>query len=48
MESAFPHGRRARAGAVAAVLAVPNAMFVKNEYRLQRVAFDDILYIEGT
>ncbi|RPD49843.1 DNA-binding response regulator [Hymenobacter sediminis] len=25
----------------------PDAMFVKNEHRLQRVAFDDILYIEG-
>jgi DNA-binding LytR/AlgR family response regulator len=25
----------------------PEAMFVKNEHRLQRVAFDDILYIEG-
>ena len=24
-----------------------DAMFVKNEHRLQRVAFDDILYIEG-
>jgi DNA-binding LytR/AlgR family response regulator len=27
--------------------AAPAAMFVKNEHRLQRVAFDDILYIEG-
>ena len=27
--------------------AAPDAMFVKNEHRLQRVAFDDILYIEG-
>ncbi|GAA4377617.1 response regulator transcription factor [Hymenobacter koreensis] len=26
---------------------LPDAMFVKNEHRLQRVAFDDILYIEG-
>ncbi|MCA8831791.1 LytR/AlgR family response regulator transcription factor [Hymenobacter pini] len=25
----------------------PDAMFVKNDHRLQRVAFDDILYIEG-
>ncbi|MCI1188543.1 response regulator transcription factor [Hymenobacter sp. DH14] len=24
-----------------------DAMFVKNEHRLQRVAFDDILYVEG-
>ena len=24
-----------------------DAMVVKNEYRLQRVAFDDLLYIEG-
>ena len=27
--------------------AAPDAMFVKNEHRLQRVAFDDLLYIEG-
>ncbi|MCC3157926.1 LytTR family DNA-binding domain-containing protein [Hymenobacter sp. 15J16-1T3B] len=27
--------------------AAADAMFVKNEHRLQRVAFDDILYIEG-
>ncbi|KAA9325321.1 response regulator transcription factor [Hymenobacter busanensis] len=27
--------------------AAPDAMFVKNEHRLQRVAFDDILYVEG-
>jgi DNA-binding LytR/AlgR family response regulator len=27
--------------------AAPEAMFVKNEHRLQRVAFDDILYVEG-
>ncbi|OON70464.1 LytR/AlgR family response regulator transcription factor [Hymenobacter sp. CRA2] len=31
----------------AAVATSPDAMFVKNEHRLQRVAFDDILYIEG-
>ncbi|KAA9331661.1 response regulator transcription factor [Hymenobacter busanensis] len=31
----------------AALPAAPDAMFVKNEHRLQRVAFDDILYIEG-
>ncbi|RTQ53324.1 response regulator transcription factor [Hymenobacter gummosus] len=30
-----------------AAAAAPEAMFVKNEHRLQRVAFDDILYIEG-
>ncbi|UOQ55412.1 LytR/AlgR family response regulator transcription factor [Hymenobacter cellulosivorans] len=30
-----------------AALAAPDAMFVKNEHRLLRVAFDDILYIEG-
>ncbi|AYA38395.1 DNA-binding response regulator [Hymenobacter oligotrophus] len=31
----------------APVPVVPDAMFVKNEHRLQRVAFNDILYIEG-
>ena len=31
----------------AAEAAAPDAMFVKNEHRLQRVAFDDLLYIEG-
>ncbi|WP_223827643.1 LytR/AlgR family response regulator transcription factor [Hymenobacter armeniacus] len=31
----------------AAAPAPADAMFVKNEHRLQRVAFDDILYIEG-
>ncbi|UOG74374.1 LytTR family DNA-binding domain-containing protein [Hymenobacter tibetensis] len=30
-----------------ALATAPDAMFVKNEHRLQRVAFDDILYIEG-
>jgi DNA-binding LytR/AlgR family response regulator len=30
-----------------AVQTSADAMFVKNEHRLQRVAFDDILYIEG-
>ncbi|QIX61145.1 response regulator transcription factor [Hymenobacter sp. BT18] len=30
-----------------AAAAAPDAMFVKNDHRLQRVAFDDILYIEG-
>ncbi|RAK62262.1 LytR/AlgR family response regulator transcription factor [Hymenobacter edaphi] len=43
------------AGAEAVAVAHPephapvaaDAMFVKNEHRLQRVAFDDILYIEG-
>ncbi|SHI72500.1 two component transcriptional regulator, LytTR family [Hymenobacter daecheongensis DSM 21074] len=30
-----------------AALGSPKAMFVKNENRLQRVDFDDILYIEG-
>ena len=30
-----------------ASVAAPDAMFVKNEHRLQRVAFDDILYVEG-
>ncbi|GAA4371545.1 LytTR family DNA-binding domain-containing protein [Hymenobacter koreensis] len=29
------------------VQTMADAMFVKNEHRLQRVAFDDILYIEG-
>ncbi|OGX82835.1 DNA-binding response regulator [Hymenobacter lapidarius] len=33
---------------IAPPIAAPaDAMFVKNEHRLQRVAFDDILYIEG-
>ncbi|GAB2949835.1 LytTR family DNA-binding domain-containing protein [Hymenobacter coalescens] len=31
----------------AAPAVAADAMFVKNEHRLQRVAFDDILYIEG-
>ncbi|UYZ58846.1 LytR/AlgR family response regulator transcription factor [Hymenobacter latericus] len=31
----------------APVPVAPDAMFVKNEHRLQRVAFNDILYIEG-
>ena len=31
----------------AASAAPADAMFVKNEHRLQRVAFDDILYVEG-
>ena len=39
------------AAAVAAPPVAPaapaDAMFVKNEHRLQRVAFDDILYVEG-
>jgi DNA-binding LytR/AlgR family response regulator len=35
------------AAAPAPLPAAPDAMFVKNEHRLQRVAFDDILYIEG-
>ncbi|NVO30158.1 LytR/AlgR family response regulator transcription factor [Hymenobacter lapidiphilus] len=30
-----------------AAAAPDDAMFVKNEHRLQRVAFDDLLYIEG-
>ncbi|NVO85655.1 LytR/AlgR family response regulator transcription factor [Hymenobacter terrestris] len=30
-----------------AATAPDDAMFVKNEHRLQRVAFDDLLYIEG-
>ncbi|MBC8083463.1 MAG: response regulator transcription factor [Hymenobacter sp.] len=39
-------------GVAAAVLpevppVVPDAMFVRNEHRLQRVAFEDILYVEG-
>ncbi|WP_230687866.1 LytR/AlgR family response regulator transcription factor [Hymenobacter ruricola] len=33
--------------AAPAAPAPADAMFVKNEHRLQRVAFDDILYIEG-
>ncbi|MCR5887589.1 response regulator transcription factor [Hymenobacter sp. J193] len=33
--------------AAEAQAAAPDAMFVKNDHRLQRVAFDDILYIEG-
>lgn len=35
------------AGAAEAHHTAPDAMFVKIEHRLQRVAFDDILYIEG-
>ena len=35
------------AAAPAAPVAPADAMFVKNEHRLQRVAFDDILYVEG-
>ncbi|MBG8553411.1 LytR/AlgR family response regulator transcription factor [Hymenobacter guriensis] len=35
------------APAPAEATAAPDAMFVKNDHRLQRVAFDDILYIEG-
>jgi DNA-binding LytR/AlgR family response regulator len=35
------------APAASAPSVAPDAMFVKNEHRLQRVAFDDILYIEG-
>ncbi|MCC3157805.1 response regulator transcription factor [Hymenobacter sp. 15J16-1T3B] len=35
------------AAAPAEAPAAADAMFVKNEHRLQRVAFDDILYIEG-
>ena len=31
----------------ASLPASADAMFVKNEHRLQRVAFDDILYVEG-
>ncbi|GAA4046345.1 LytTR family DNA-binding domain-containing protein [Hymenobacter glaciei] len=31
----------------ATAAAPADAMFVKNEHRLQRVAFDDILYVEG-
>jgi len=34
-------------GAAASPVAPADAMFVKNEHRLQRVAFDDILYVEG-
>lgn len=38
----------AETSAAAAAPAAPaDAMFVKNEHRLQRVAFDDILYVEG-
>jgi DNA-binding LytR/AlgR family response regulator len=37
----------APAEAPAPTAAPADAMFVKNEHRLQRVAFDDILYIEG-
>jgi len=37
----------ALASSAVAPPAAPDAMFVKNENRLQRVAFDDILYIEG-
>ena len=41
----------AKTAAAAIAPAVPiapaDAMFVKNEHRLQRVAFDDILYVEG-
>jgi DNA-binding LytR/AlgR family response regulator len=35
------------AGSAGEAPSAPDAMFVKNEHRLQRVAFDDILYIEG-
>ncbi|GAA4014521.1 LytTR family DNA-binding domain-containing protein [Hymenobacter fastidiosus] len=34
-------------GPVESLPVAPDAMFVKNEHRLQRVAFADILYIEG-
>ncbi|WP_303312655.1 LytTR family DNA-binding domain-containing protein [Hymenobacter sp. BT730] len=33
--------------AAPASAAAPDAMYVKTEHRLQRIAFDDILYIEG-
>ncbi|OON66830.1 LytR/AlgR family response regulator transcription factor [Hymenobacter sp. CRA2] len=40
-------GPSAAAATDAAPPVAADAMFVKNEHRLQRVAFDDILYIEG-
>ena len=57
-QSLAPTGPTALAPAAPAALPPPapvavapvapaDAMFVKNEHRLQRVAFDDILYIEG-
>ncbi|WP_019946252.1 LytR/AlgR family response regulator transcription factor [Hymenobacter aerophilus] len=43
-----PAAPPAPAAPEAAPAATPDdAMFVKNEHRLQRVAFDDLLYIEG-
>ncbi|MBF9238470.1 response regulator transcription factor [Hymenobacter sp. BT683] len=55
VRQALPHAATAVATApaaapvevVVAAAAPTDAMFVKNEHRLQRVAFDDILYIEG-
>ena len=45
--STLPAAVQAAAAAPAAPVAPADAMFVKNEHRLQRVAFDDILYVEG-
>jgi DNA-binding LytR/AlgR family response regulator len=44
---AAPVAAAAEIPAAAVAPAPADAMFVKNEHRLQRVAFDDILYIEG-
>ena len=44
---AAPAAIAPEAPAAALAPAPADAMFVKNEHRLQRVAFDDILYIEG-
>ncbi|SDX80439.1 LytR/AlgR family response regulator transcription factor [Hymenobacter psychrophilus] len=46
--TALPTAAAPEAAPPAAPAAAPDdAMFVKNEHRLQRVAFDDLLYIEG-
>ncbi|OWP64906.1 DNA-binding response regulator [Hymenobacter amundsenii] len=42
-----PSAGAAPATATPAEPTAADAMFVKNEHRLQRVAFDDLLYIEG-
>ncbi|GAB2956448.1 LytTR family DNA-binding domain-containing protein [Hymenobacter coalescens] len=46
-EPAAPVSAPALEAGPAAPAVAADAMFVKNEHRLQRVAFDDILYIEG-
>ncbi|UYZ62831.1 LytR/AlgR family response regulator transcription factor [Hymenobacter weizhouensis] len=47
LASAAPATLPAAPASPEAPVVAPDAMFVKNEHRLQRVAFDDILYIEG-